>query len=537
MKKQFADIHCHPHMRSFNWFRDTNVEYKHINYNPWHIVVSNKKKADKGKRAASYSQSDLIKLVNGNVKLVFAAFYPMEQGWFINNDISFWKVLQILTHPGKNKDRFWAAFGALFRKNSNRVSLIQKLVEPLYMLIPPNRIRFFRKTSYSYFDELEKEKDFLLSKSGLETESLLYPKEFQKLVDKGVIDPLFYKSKGIYQIAKNGEDARNIIESGNVAFVMIMEGANMFNTADPIEVIVERINRVKTWHDAPVFFIALAHHFNNYLCGHAHSLPDEGAFFINQTEGMHLGITDKGWVVIRQLLSLNDHLNKQSSMGNRILIDVKHMNAPSRQQYYRMIIEPRVDNQMDVIPVIASHVCYSGISTLDELVRNMKSENNNSQKEVGGHAFNSWNINMSDEDLRIIYASGGIVGLNFDQRVLGVRGKAKNIDDHFEYLWINLISMVDVIRGSSISSLYGKSSDDVWNMFSIGSDFDGYIDPANGYSTSLDFEKFHSKLIEKLSNPENSMFLINELTPVNIADKVCFDNAYDFMIRNFKSFS
>lgn len=537
MGKRFADIHCHPHMRSFNWFRNSDIESENISYHPWHIVVSDKNKADKGSRAASYSQSDLIKLKNGNVQLVFASFYPMEQGWFINNDISFWKVLKIILHAGKNKDTIWAAIGALFRKNKNRVSLIQKLVEPLYMLIPQRRIKFFRRTTYSYYTELEKEKQFLLSKSGFETDSLIYPSIFQELVDQGKLDNEFYKAKGTYRIAKNNEDAFNIIEEGSIAFVMIMEGANMFNSMDPVADIIERIQHVKTWRDTPVFYVALAHHFYNNLCGHAHSIPDEGAFFINQTDGMTSGITDKGWKVIRYLLSLDDKLDRTPSLERRILIDVKHMNALSRQQYYREIIEPRIENQMDVIPVVASHTAYSGVATLDVLIKNMHLENNRTKVSMAGVSFNSWNINMSDEDIRIIYGSGGLIGLNFDQRVLGVTGDHKKESDHFVYLWNNLISMVEVIRKTDMSELYGKDPDNVWDIFALGTDFDGYIDPVNGYSTALDFSKFYDRLVEKLELPENSTYLMNGLTPSAIADKVCFNNAYQFMLDNFKSFS
>ncbi|MEZ5195937.1 MAG: hypothetical protein R2764_05935 [Bacteroidales bacterium] len=82
---KFADLHCHPHMRSFNWLRHSKVEGTDM-FHPWHVVASKIKPKQDGKRANAYSQCDLIKLKNGNMKLVFVSLYPMEKGWFTGRE-------------------------------------------------------------------------------------------------------------------------------------------------------------------------------------------------------------------------------------------------------------------------------------------------------------------------------------------------------------------------------------------------------------------------------------------------------------------
>ncbi len=76
MNQKFADFHCHPHVRSFNYFRNSPIEGT-AHYHPWNIVVSNINNADEGKRGSSYSEADLVKLTNGNARLIFVSFHPI----------------------------------------------------------------------------------------------------------------------------------------------------------------------------------------------------------------------------------------------------------------------------------------------------------------------------------------------------------------------------------------------------------------------------------------------------------------------------
>jgi len=122
---------------------------------------------------------------------------------------------------------------------------------------------------------------------------------------------------------------------------------------------------MKQWKE-PVFFITLSHHFNNYLFGHAHSIPDDAGGILDQSDGMNSGITPNGREILRLLLSVDDHLEfSPAKLGRRILIDIKHLSALARKEYYHDFLKPLMAKG-DIIPVIASHVAYSGRVSLDD---------------------------------------------------------------------------------------------------------------------------------------------------------------------------
>src|SRR5690606_17482948 len=129
--------------------------------------------------------------------------------------------------------------------------------------------------------------------------------------------------------------------------------------------------------------------------------------------GMNSGFTDAGWKVIRALLSLDENNTPDHSLGRRILIDVKHMSARARSEFYGKIIRPCLE-QGRSIPVIASHCGYSGIKSLNDLDRSSPDENDDT---IIDQKFYGWNINLAQEDIEVILLTGGLVGMSFDQRI------------------------------------------------------------------------------------------------------------------------
>jgi hypothetical protein len=80
------------------------------------------------------------------------------------------------------------------------------------------------------------------------------------------------KASGTYVIARSGKEAEKIISEEKHAFVLTIEGTNVFNSDRDIATIRLNVMEVKSWSE-PVFFVTFSHHFCNYLCGHAHSIP------------------------------------------------------------------------------------------------------------------------------------------------------------------------------------------------------------------------------------------------------------------------
>lgn len=534
MKPKFADLHCHPHMRSFNWLHDPGRNESQSRYNPWWIILPNFKKTEEGGRAASYSQNDMAKIVNGNVRLSFASLYPLEKGWVKgkSRSIGEWLI-------DYQKYKWKALLAGLISNEKKEIFAIRDLFESIYMKLPIKKINFFQSDSYNYFSELTSEKDYLARRSNVFSETELYiPLQKRLFVNRDRVthehsDDL--RASGTYVIARSGKDVERIIKEEKYAFVLTIEGTNVFNSDRDIETIKQNVMEMKSWGE-PVFFVTFSHHFYNYLCGHAHSIPSEAGGIIDQVQGMNSGFTPNGKEIARLLLSVDENLEfAPSKFGRRILIDVKHMSAVARKEYYSEFIKPLMARG-DVIPVIASHVAYSGRTTLDDQIRDMDNETDTFTFERFGNRFNAWNINLCDEDIMTVFKTGGLIGLNFDQRVLGIPFPDKdNNERHIHYFWQNYKAMMKVIIESSI--IADEEKEKVIRIFSLGTDFDGYIDPMNKYSTDLDLEQFRSDLIQTIENdPEKEKFLFGKFTVEQLADRLCFENAYEFVVKNFREF-
>jgi hypothetical protein len=149
MAAKFADLHCHPHMRSFNWLHDPEKNNSESKYNPWWIILPNFKKADQGGRAASYSQNDLAKVINGNVRLSFASLYPLEKGWVKGKSKSAGEWLLDF-----QKYKWKAVLAGLISNDKKEIFAIRDLFESIYMKLPIRKINFFQSDSYNYFMSL-----------------------------------------------------------------------------------------------------------------------------------------------------------------------------------------------------------------------------------------------------------------------------------------------------------------------------------------------------------------------------------------------
>ncbi|NQU53152.1 MAG: hypothetical protein HQ522_11510 [Bacteroidetes bacterium] len=539
---RFADLHCHPHMRSYNWLHKHRTPEERSKYNPWWIVLPKKKPEEEGKRAAAYSQCDLAKIVNGNLQLAFLSLYPLERGWVTGRRDATQEVAKNLKKIfGEN--RFNESISVFMNKvlriigNDKKGELaIRDILQAIFMKIPLRRINYVQSNKYDYFKELLEEKKFLDKRNNKETSTELFIPFYKKLfVNKKKIlaregDNL--SATGEFVLTINGKDVENVINSKKNAFVLTIEGANVFNTHEEFESIQNKIKVVKKWTE-PIFFITFTHHFNNFLAGHAHSIPDAGNLLLDQSEGLNSGFTPKGLKVLRYLLAINEEgLYKPDEFGRRILIDVKHLNAKSRNEYYRNFVLPSLKSD-NPIPVIASHVAYTGKIVLQQLIDRMEDEEDGDFTERNGHKFNNWNINLCDEDVINIYKSKGLIGINLDQRVLGVsKEDITKEDTHANYVWQNIKGMMLAVINSNDPDLTVKN--EITQTFCLGTDFDGFIDPLNKYPTVMNFEQLGLDLIEVIENDPDKSKLLFDLDVETFVKKICFDNAYDFVVKNFK---
>ena len=542
----FADIHCHPHMRSFNWLHEPGIPESKGKYHPWWIILPKFKSSKKGNRAAAYSQCDMVRVKNGNLKLAIVSLYPMEKGW-VKGPANMVKgrLFDFKKIFGNNlfNDIFSGGVDLavkpllfLLGRSKKEDPALRDLLQSVFMKLPFKKINFYQSDEYDYFRELKEEREYLLKKNKVETRSEIYIPPKKWYIKKSKIRkkcPAELDATGTYVLAENGDHVKEIINDGKIAFVLSIEGANALNTHLPPEKVIKNIEEVKKWKE-PLFFITFTHHFYNYLAGHAHSIPDIGKALIDQQEGMTGGFNNAGWKIIRYLLSLDTNNNyKPEEFNRRILIDVKHMNVISRMEFYNEIVNPCF-RKGDIIPLIASHVAFSGREKLTDLVANMNQEVDGFSADRFGHTFNAWNINLCDEDVITIFKTGGLIGINLDQRILGIPKKdKKNKEIHIQYIWQNMKAMMKAVIESDETGLPPKK--EVVNLLCLGTDFDGYIDPADKYSTTLEFQDLRDDLVKTINkDPKKDDFLFNTYTTEDLVEKICFSNAYDFVVKNFK---
>lgn len=298
---RYADIHCHPNLKSFGHSFDKRKNPKSDMW--YHLPPSFfAKKIHQLTGISKFSQSDFSTMARANAKIILLSLYPFEKGFFINPIL-----------PAQ-LTAFLADFG----------------IEIGY-----RRIRHLQKHT-DYFNDLLNEYQFVLT-SGK-----------QKVIDG--------KTQG-WQLTANWQDVEKVAMLENtIAVIITIEGAHVFNSGlgdfgvqlDEKEILLN-IEKVKKWEYAPLF-IGLGHNFNNDLCGHARSLQRLGKL-VNQNKNLETGLSDLGIKVIHALLD--------NSNGRSIYIDLKHMSPLSRQEYIELL---KTDYCHRQIPLLVSHGAVTGLS-------------------------------------------------------------------------------------------------------------------------------------------------------------------------------
>ena len=510
---KFADAHCHVHAKTFYNLWRTPHRHNPGLFTPWTILINNDRAHNKGKRAGRYTQSDLVKLSNGNVRLVINALYPFEKGFFRSPDTPFKK---------KNFARhllyLLSAYGTTGRD----------ILRGFIMDLNQRTINFLQSPEYDYWETLKQEKEFVLVDNKKEKSGHIHPASVYQSTyrSRNKRYKNRYVGRGTYVYPASKQELTACLQNPSVITKMLtIEGIHALGSdTETEETVINRIDEIRKW-PVPVFFITFAHHFDNGLCGHAHSFPWlPSKLFLNQKKRMNADFTESGLRIARHLLAIKED-GTNIGKDYRILLDLKHMAASSRKDYYDKIIKPAM-NKGNIIPVIASHVGYSGIDTLDALIRNQKKERD--KKKFNG-GFLKWNINVCTEDLLMIVRTKGIVGLNFDQRILGVPKRKRQVrDNNIDTIWRNLKAMVEAIQNTTLLNPEEKGI--AWDIFCIGTDFDGYIDPINTFPSALEFELFARKLQEKASS---NTAVLGGLSAQEMVEKVCYSNLEEFVVRNY----
>lgn len=169
------------------------------------------------------------------------------------------------------------------------------------------------------------------------------------------------------------------------------------------------------------FFMSMAHLEQNLLCTHAYNIK-----IVRDNKFMPAGqgLTPLGRDVITEALR----------QPKRILIDIKHMSLKARQEYYDML---RQNYSSENIPIIMSHGGVTGVSWSNRHVAACKlvfdkwiEVQHHKHPGLPETKFYPRSINLYDEEIAEILNSNGLIGLNFDEKILGVKqiGQAQPVE-------------------------------------------------------------------------------------------------------------
>ncbi len=483
MKPQdhYVDLHCHPSLKPFG---------KSFNYEP--PGIQGKRRSSKrslwyydppsvfdkllnyATGLTKFSQSNFTSLANGTVGIVCVSLYPLEK-WFVRNKMKNELILDLASN-------FALGIG------DKRIDYIQGIKD--------------------YYRDLEDQYAF-----------------YQQLDGKIIRLP---QGKFRYKLVRNYQEIKALQKEAEkergvqtICVVVTIEGLHVLNTGlrkphDEQEV-MNNLEKIRDWQFRP-FFITFAHHFWNHLCGHAESLTGIIRKYADQSEGMSQGFTPLGLKVLRRMLNNED--------GKRILVDIKHMSPKARREYYQLLDSE--DPLFKDIPIIVSHGACNGLKSEQEQIVVFPET---------GNKLNPVSINFYDDEILRIAQSGGIIGLQLDERRIVNPKTLKDTKKSFKRSKImHYRSALLWNQIEHIATLLDANGYFAWDCMGIGSDFDGIIDSLNGFWTATELP-FLADFLErhaynymqhpKLTRPENL------IAPDEIVARIMGRNAQDFLKRNF----
>jgi hypothetical protein len=500
--KFFVDLHCHCSIKGFARSYKSSAGKQGLSASdPSSIWHSDKPTTfDKIKNylvgLTNFVQSDASSLLQGHVSIVFLSIYTQEKSFFKNK----WGT-GISSDLGS---RLATEFG------QQKIDAIQ--------------------SCESYWEELKLEMSYL---------------------KQGANKPLEINGKtSTYKIAQGYSDIGQAIQSGKLGetlniFLPTIEGCHVFDQVmssdeawddfsdgfqpQQLPFVLQRVKELRVGSDKllrPVF-VTFTHHFWNGLCGQERSLGGLVGCVVNQENGLLKGISKSGKLVLKALLE------EQVENGVTIppiYIDVKHMSRLSREQYYDLL---KTDYKNQKIPVIASHAGVTGL------------------EKPGGKAltpiaveglFLADSINIFDDELLIIEETGGLFGIQLDERRIGSKLALSTTEHHIAQkgilyaraglVWNQIQHVAEVLDAHQKFS---------WGIQSIGSDFDGIIDPINGYWTSASMNDLYENLLiyakNYLSGPVKCPLVYKFNTTVDadeIIGRVMTNNALAFLSKFYK---
>lgn len=424
------------------------------------------------------SQENLTDLLKSKTRLIINSIYVLEKDWYL----------------GAKRKRPHG-----YKRILQRVFIKSPLLlhKALRILLGMKVQRFdFLVNNSIYFDE--------------------YQDQYKHLVE------LVRKNEGSLYLLKPGDKIRDI---NKIVIVNSIEGAhilslNEHNRLSPKNQIQARIKILKNQKYRPLY-ITLAHLFNNRIVGHSRSIQGRLSSLIPQETGLNEGLTSLGKTIIEELLCM-----KSTCKSKRILIDCKHMSILARTQYYQIITKYN-NTHRKKIPILFSHTAFSGYDTIQELQEASTYEKRSKIDYGNYNGFDGRSINLCGEEVQLIYQSKGLIGIILERKALSGKENRENHKqtDYAQEIWRNIRSMA--------SYLTEQEDDSIWDIFCIGSDFNGLISTPIKYSSLTKLQKLEIDLIDIVKNDPELKTISFGKHPEEIVRKFMYKNLEDFISQHY----
>ncbi len=541
------DVHCHTSSKPFmsgignpklNMYETKKFTIEH----PVYKLL--RKPLEKLSHINLSTQSNFDQLFEGGVRVAFVSLTPMEKAFSVLNvDAKGTKSSLIKTFMGE--------------PSNYRNGFLSSLAMNALTGYKASDIDYVKNTAYDiYTDMLKKELKFLSDidnkKSPNGKYTVRFPKNYTELTE-------------------------NLKDETILNVIVTLEGAHAFGNALPLPAIqsgrkdkhqidhhnvslaaplCKNIKDARTKIPIPIFSVGICHHFWNGLAGHARSLASLLESIVNQEEGLNGPLLDTGRMVIDEF-NVTEYDGKKV---NKIVVDIKHMSPQCRKDYYAYRkAKPALRNNA----IFCSHTGISmSFETLDEWIRYVASnpmEKSGKTYEDGAYYLHEQSINLCREDLIEIYASNGLIGIQLDEkRIMGplafnelkqrtdVGGGSEQKYVYAKAVWANIFCAVDEIMQSGI-----KQPHSAWDLFAIGSDFDGLINHLDSFESSAKMPDLKATMSYFLQEPEDIILFFKDkktqytltlpdlerlkqgFTNQELVDKLFSKNALQFLERNF----
>ncbi len=353
--------------------------------------------------------------------------------------------------------------------------------------------------------------------------------------------------------------------------VLSVEGLHCFfsdpNAADAKQQFDNNFEEFVSAHT--ILAINVCHLQQNPFCNHAHGIQFFKDDYFYPTGD---GFTDWGRQMVEKLKEKN------------ILIDIKHTSLKSRRQLYEMMKDADGNYTQ---PIVCTHAGLTGLSIRDRVKYLCERPSNLGQVYqvmyykprsplLRDTYFNCSSINLYDEDIEEVLLSGGLIGLSFDQRIIGFANENVLRDATFPHeaefisnkeaafflgpfpealpvykgddIWLaedfeNLDPSLDEILHFtffcnqalhilSVAKQIGIAVTKAAKQICLGTDFDGLINAIDNCKTADDLASFRQHAISKLPSLLNKAKLENEGLDVNeFVEDLFYRNGRDFVLR------